>query len=113
MSTQLNSAHGCHSTKQFSRQFYSKERMKNHIILPGLPSLLSALEPKLSHTEKAKIVHVEVRSEKADSKDTLCKIIAQLYNTFVRTFGQKWLVVVGDAKTYNILQQLVKNTEII
>ena len=39
----------------------------------------------------------------ADSKDTA---LNNLHTKFIAKLGFKWLVVVGDAKTYEILQSL-------
>ena len=74
--------------------------------LPGLPSLICALQPRITDTEKSNVTYIEIRSEPADSKDTLCRVIASLHKIFVVKFGQKWLVVVGDAKVYTIMQAI-------
>ena len=42
--------------------------------------------------------------QKADDKQTLLTIVNNLYEEFVVKEGHKWVMVEGDAKTYNILQ---------
>jgi hypothetical protein len=42
----------------------------------------------------------------ADSKETLLHALKNLHATFIVELGFQWLVVVGDAKTYDILQSL-------
>ena len=44
---------------------------------------------------------------KADSKDTLMSMLHDLYDEFIHTAtGNKYLVVEGDAKIYELLQSL-------
>ena len=49
---------------------------------------------------------MEIVSEKADSKPTLMGVISRLHTIFVKDMKQKYVLVVGDAKTYNILQAI-------
>ena len=42
----------------------------------------------------------------ADSKDTVLRVLNKLHRIFIVEEGIRWLVVVGDAKTYDILQNL-------
>lgn len=52
------------------------------------------------------MVYVEIRSERADCKATLIMVLAKLNRTFIADFGQKWLIAVGDAKTFDLLQTI-------
>ena len=37
---------------------------------------------------------------------TLTKVVGNLYHTFVLQLKQRWVLVVGDAKTYDLLQSV-------
>ena len=67
--------------------------------LPGLQSLLNCVRKQTSSTEESLVSYIEINSERADSKVTLVKVLSNLFDTFVLQQGQKWLLVVGDAKT--------------
>ena len=56
--------------------------------------------------EVANIAYVMVINEKADSKDTVLHVINELYNKHVRPHGKSFLVLEGDAKTYDIMQDI-------
>ena len=56
--------------------------------------------------EVSNVVYVDILSEKADCKATLLKVIGKLYKTFIHELNQKWVIVVGDAKVYDLLQAL-------
>ena len=43
---------------------------------------------------------------KLTAKDTLTKVVGNLYHTFVLQLKQRWVIVVGDTKTYDLLQSL-------
>ena len=50
--------------------------------------------------------YVEILSERADSKPTLLRVIGRLQKVFVQELKQKYVIVVGDAKTYNLIQAI-------
>ena len=54
----------------------------------------------------ADIVYVNVLDERADDKDTVLNVINQLYNEHVHIQGKSFLVLEGDAKTYEIIQNM-------
>jgi hypothetical protein len=58
------------------------------------------------NTEKSQIHFMNVFSLKADCQDTVIFILHQIYNKFICSQSLKWVVVVGDAKTYDILQKV-------
>lgn len=54
-------------------------------------------------TEVSNVVYVNILSEVAESKSTLVNIIGNIHKTFVRELGQKWVIIVGDAKIYDVI----------
>ena len=73
---------------------------------PSLPSFINCLQKQSSDKEVSNVTYVEIVSERADSKPTLIGVIARLQKTFVQKLKQKYVIVVGDAKTYNLLQAI-------
>ena len=49
---------------------------------------------------------MQISSERADLKSTLINILTKMDKTFVVEQNQKWLIVVGDAKTYDIVRTI-------
>ncbi len=74
--------------------------------LPGLPSLLNCIRKQTSSSEESSVTYVQISSERADSKPTLMNILGRMYWIFIVDHRQRWLLVVGDAKTYDLLQQI-------
>ena len=62
----------------------------------------------LDHPETSNIIYLNVLDQKADNKQTLLAIINNLYEEFIVNGGQKWVVVEGDAKTYDIILKCIK-----
>ena len=50
------------------------------------------------------ICTVEVLDEIADNKDTILHVISDLYVNYVCKHDKKYLVIEGDAKTYDTIQ---------
>ena len=73
---------------------------------PGLQSLIHCVRKQTSEKEVSHITYVQIVSERADCKPTLMGVISRLQKTFVEELGQKYVLVVGDAKTYNLLQSI-------
>ena len=73
---------------------------------PGLQSLLNCVRKQAADAEVSNVVYVEIISQRADSKSTVMGVIGRLQKTFVCEFNQKYVIVVGDAKTYNILKEI-------
>ena len=73
---------------------------------PGLQSLVNCVRHQAAEKEVSHITYVEIVSEKADSKPTIMGVISRLQTTFVEELKQKYVLVVGDAKTYNLLQAI-------
>ena len=46
------------------------------------------------------------RAPAADSNNTVLQVLNKLHAKFIVELGFRWLIVVGDAKTYDILQSL-------
>ena len=74
--------------------------------LPGLQSLINCIRKQTTSTEESRVAYIEISSERADSKPTLVNVLGKLYQTFVVQQGQKWLLVVGDAKTYDLIKTI-------
>lgn len=70
---------------------------------PGLQSMVNCVRKQASDSEVSKTTYVEIVSEKADSKPTLMGVIKSI---FVKQLRQKYVLLVGDAKTYNLLQSI-------
>lgn len=50
------------------------------------------------------MAYVEIASEKADCKYTLLGALGRIQAAFMNGINQKWVIVVGDGKTYELLQ---------
>ena len=50
--------------------------------------------------------YITVLDEKADSKDTVLHLINELYAAYVRSHEKSFMVLEGDAKTYDIMQEI-------
>lgn len=75
-------------------------------ILPQLSSMLHCMQPEQLTTETSNVVYLEIQSEKADDKATLLKLLARLHQTFIAELGQQHLIVVGDAKIFNVIHSI-------
>ena len=71
--------------------------------LIGIQAFLSVSE-KTSSPEIASVAYVAVLDEVADEKDTILHVINNLYVEYVCKHGKQFLVLEGDAKTYNTIQ---------
>ncbi len=74
--------------------------------LPGIPSLINCVRAQAVEREVGNIVYIQISSERADCKETLVTIIGKLHQVFCSELHYKWLLVVGDAKTYDLLQSI-------
>ena len=74
--------------------------------LPSLQSLINCVRKQTSSTEESKVVYVEISSERADSRPTLITMLGKNVQNSVVQPNQKWLLVVGDAKTYDIIKSI-------
>ena len=88
------------------RYMIIKEVKSVDIELPGLTSFLSGMQYSNDKQEESNVVYVDIVSLPADSKDTVLRVLNKLHTTFIHNLGFRWLIVVGDAKTYDILQSL-------
>ncbi len=100
------------SLDSFRIKFFQAMLLKHHeasrrvTVLPRLTSLLCALHCGTREREKSNVVYFYIRSEKADSKETLVKVLANLHNTFILSKQKNWLLVVGNAKTFDLLHAI-------
>lgn len=76
------------------------------ISLPAIPSFIHCLHKQSMESESSNVLYVDVISEKANHKSTLLNIIGRLHKTFVTELNQKWVVFIGDAKVFDILQDI-------
>ena len=70
----------------------------------GLQDYFSLTRP--THTEKSRVVYLEVMDAVADCKDTMIVLLHNLHETFIEHRNMKWVVLEGDAKLYDILKSL-------
>ena len=68
--------------------------------------LYVTLYDNLNSPEVSNIIYLNVFDQKADNKQTLLAIVNNLYEEFMVKEGHKWVMVEGDAKTYEILQSI-------
>lgn len=74
--------------------------------LPLITSMVHCLKKQSVESECSNVVYFDVLSEKADNKATLLRMVSRIHHTFITELKQKWVLAVGDAKTYDILQDL-------
>ena len=60
----------------------------------------------MTHTERSRVVYLEVKDAIADSKDTMMQTLHELNEQYIVGQNCQWLIVEGDAKVYEILQSL-------
>ena len=75
-------------------------------MFPGLQSFINCIRRQSTDREVSNVTYVEILSERADSKPTLLSVIGRLQQVLVQELKQKYVLVVGDAKTYNLLQAI-------
>lgn len=73
---------------------------------PVLRSMISCVRRQTAESEVSHIIYVEISSEKADWKSTLMRVISRLQKKFVEERVLKYVLVICDAKTYNLLQSI-------
>ncbi len=61
---------------------------------------------RATHSEKSNTWYYKVLNSKADSKDTIMSMLHVLYEDFIVKGRNRYLVVEGDAKLYELLQSL-------
>lgn len=65
---------------------------------------------RATHTEKSNVMYLDILDLVADKKDTLLLMLHELYGTYISGNTEKYLVVEGDAKIYEILKSLSMGT---
>ncbi|SMN01636.1 hypothetical protein SPONN_2736 [uncultured Candidatus Thioglobus sp.] len=85
---------------------YFNSGLEHTLNLPALPSLVHCLKKQAFEAECSNVAYVDILSEKSDSKATLLKVIGNLHKIFIKELNQKWVIVVGDAKIFVLLQEL-------
>lgn len=87
-------------------KFFNLKRPQGAIALPIITSLIHCLKRQSTESECSNVVYLDVLSQKAESKDTLLQILGSVYKTFIGELNQKWVFAIGDAKVYDVLQEL-------
>ena len=83
-----------------------KEGKSEELDLPSLALFISASTYTNDKCEQSKVVYVDIVSLPADSNNAVLQVLNKLHAKFIVELGFRWLIVVGDAKTYDILQSL-------
>ncbi len=68
---------------------------------PQLPSLVNCIRKQAADKGVSNVTYVEIISERAHSKPTLIGVISRVQKIFVQGLNQKYVTIIGDAKTYN------------
>ena len=98
------------SIKLFTKHSTSYCLLKNALTQSGLEKNLIGIQAFFSVSQKtpspeiASVAYVEVLDEVADEKDTILHVINNLYVEHVRKHGKQFVVLEGDAKTYDTIQ---------
>ena len=95
--------------QDLSHSFLLKWASKDHnITFPSLKLFLHCVRKQCNDKEESKVIFCDILSEKADSKPTLLKVIDKLHKIFVCQLNHKFVIVVGDAKTYSLLVAITR-----
>ena len=76
----------------------------DQIILPSFRKRFSIDSHRLEH--QSRVTYLRIINEPADSKETMIKVINFLYNIYEVQRTISHLLVVGDAKTFEVLRKL-------
>ena len=74
--------------------------------LPGLTSCISGSLYRNEDVEESSVAYVDIVSLPADSKNTILQVLNKIYSKFVAKLRNRWVIVVGKAKIFDILQYL-------
>ncbi len=89
-----------HATSYCLLQNYIQEKQ-----LVGLQTFFP-MATKAPKPEVGIVKYVQVLDEVADSKDTILHVISELHSEYISKHSHKYLVLEGDAKTYDIIQAI-------
>ena len=84
----------------------SQSQTNDTSYLPSVTTLIHCLKKQADESECSNVAYVDIFSEKADCKSTLIKVIGNIHKIFIKELHQKWVIVVGDAKVYDLLQAI-------
>ena len=73
---------------------------------PALPLLVNCVKKQSADGEVSNVTNVEIVSERSDSKSTLFGVTGRLQQIFIHDLNQKFVIVVGDARTYDLFQDV-------
>ncbi|XP_072039332.1 uncharacterized protein [Amphiura filiformis] len=74
------------------------------VLLPNLKCKFAMEQPQ--HCEKSNLAYVQIYNEKADSLDTLTKVLNDLHGKFEVSKRVNHMIIVGDLKTFYYLMKL-------
>ena len=106
------------SVVDFTKHSTSYCLLKNSLTNDGLEEQLIGIQAffSVSHNtpspEVASVAYVEVLDEVADEKDTILHVINNLYVEHACKHGKQFVVLEGDAKTYDNIQAVNLNIEL-
>ena len=74
-------------------------------VLKPLREFLLPTAAQLTENDPSRIYYTEILGENADSEETMTHVVEELLDKFSAA-QQKWVVLVGDGKTYDHLQNV-------
>jgi hypothetical protein len=90
------------------KEITKKQNNNIHEKFPSFIKFVSHFNYNNLDTEQSNVVYVDIYSLHADSKETIIKVLDQLYTKFVVGQRLQYVVVAADAKIFDILQHLRK-----
>lgn len=85
---------------------YFRTSLSNAPHLPGITKMVHCIRKQSEEKEISNVVYANILSEKADCKATILKVIDNLHKTFICDLNQKWVIIIGDAKIFDMIQKL-------
>ena len=97
--------------KQFLTQAFTYFLIKNGLPNTTRETFLSfqeflSISLSLPTPEVGQVKYIQVLDEISDSKDTILHVISDLYARYMAENGHKFVVLVADAKVYEVIQSL-------
>ena len=74
------------------------------VFLPSFRKRFSISSPRLEH--QSHVTYLRIINEPADKKETILKVLSFLYNVYEVNVSINYLLVIGDAKTFELLRKL-------
>ena len=74
------------------------------VFLPSFREKFSISSPRFEH--QSQVAYLLIINEPADKKETILKVLSFLYNVYEVNISINYLLVIGDAKTFELLRTL-------